>query len=104
MAKIRKKEDKEKISKSISENAKETNYNYLSNSFSSKNSSITESLNSVIQHDFIYDTNYFTQNLQTFNCLSFLSNGSSILPPQELKLIPYFSDDALYKDDVFLNL
>lgn len=98
------KEDKEKISKSISENAKETNYNYISNSFSSKNSSITESLNSVIQHDFIYDTNYFTQNLQTFSCLSFLSNGSSILPPQELKLIPYFSDEDLYKDDIFLNL
>ena len=84
------KEDKEKISKSVSENAKETVYNYFTNSLNSKNSSITESINSVIQHDFIFDTNYFTQNLETFNCVAFLSNGTSILPPQKLKLIPYF--------------
>lgn len=84
------KEDKEKISKSVSENAKETVYNYFTNSLNSKNSSITESINSVIQHDFIYDTNYFTQNLDTFNCVAFLSTGSSILPPQKIELIPYF--------------
>ena len=90
------KEDKEKLSRSISENAKETVYNYLTRSFNSKNSSITESVSSVIQHDFIYDTNYFTQNLDTFNCLAFLSTGTSILPPQKLELIPYFKNNDLY--------
>lgn len=84
------KEDKEKFSKSVSENAKETVYNYFTNSLNSKNSSITESINSVIQHDFIYDTNFFTQNLDTFNCVAFLSTGTSILPPQKIELIPYF--------------
>lgn len=91
------KEDKEKYSKTISENAKETVYNYFTNSLNSKNSSITESINSVIQHDFIYDSNFFTQNLETFSCLAFLSNGSSILPPQKVHLIPYFKDDVFYR-------
>ena len=90
------KEDKEKLSKSISENAKETVYNYFTNSLNSKNSSITESVNSVIQHDFIYDTNYFTQNLDTFKCIAFLSTGSSILSPQKIELIPYFKNQEMY--------
>ena len=94
------KEDKEKISRSISENAKETVYNYFTGSLNSKNSNLTESINSVVQHDFIYDTNYFTQNLETFNCLAFLSNGSSILPPQKIKLIPYFENGNSY----FINM
>lgn len=96
------KEDKEKFSKTISENAKETVYNYFTNSLNSKNSSITESINSVIQHDFIFDSNYFTQNLETFNCLAFLSDGNSILPPQKLHLIPYFKDYNFY-DEVESN-
>ena len=90
------KEDKEKYSRSISENAKETVYNYFTQTLNSKNSSITESLNSVIQHDFIYDSNFFTQQLDTFNCLSFLSTGTSILPPEKLELIPYFKNEEFY--------
>lgn len=97
------KEDKEKISKSISENAKETVFNYLTNSLNSKNSSITESINSVIQHDFIFDTNYFTQNLETFSGLAFLSTGNSIIPPQKIKLLPYFKNEHMY-NNTNLNL
>ncbi|MBE5806145.1 MAG: hypothetical protein E7313_05495 [Clostridiales bacterium] len=98
------KEDKEKFSKTISENAKETFYNYFTNSLTSKNSSITESINSVIQHDFVYDTNFFTQNLDTFFCLAFLSNGTSIIPPQKIKLIPYFKKEIIYLNNYQNNL
>lgn len=84
------KEDKEKFSKTISENAKETTYNYFFNSFLSKDSNLSESLNSYFQTDYIYDTNFFTRSLETFSCLAFLSNGNYILNPQKLKLIPYF--------------
>lgn len=87
------KEEKEKFSKTISENAKETNYNYLFNSFHSKNSNLSESLNSYSQFDFIFDTNSFTQNLETFSCISFLSDGNKILPPQKINLIPFFKND-----------
>lgn len=85
------KEDKIKVSKSISENAKETKYSYFTNSLNSKGSNLSESINEYTQNDFIYDTNFFTQGLETFSCLSFLSDGYKILKPMKLKLIPYFT-------------
>ena len=84
------KEEKEKISTTISENSSHTYYSFINNSLNSENSNISESINKYSQFDFIYDTNFFTQNLETFTCLSFLSNGNQILPPQKIKLIPYF--------------
>ena len=84
------KEEKNKISKSISENAKSTNFSYITNTLSSHESSLSESYNTYTQNDYIYDTNFFTQNLETFHCLAFLSNGNSILPPCKLKTFPYF--------------
>jgi len=84
------KEEKIKTSKSISENSKETNYNYFTNSFNSLNSNLTESYNTYTQNDFIYDTNFFTQNLETFSALTFLSDGNKILKPRKLKMFPYF--------------
>lgn len=84
------KEEKQHISTSISESAKETKFNYLTNSFNSKNSNITESLNTYTQKDYIFDTNFFTRNLETFTSLVFLSDGTQILPPSKLKMFPYF--------------
>ena len=88
------KEDKTKVSKSISENAQETNYNYLTNTLNSKNSNLSESVSTYINTDFVYDTNFFTRELETFSCLSFLSNGDKILPPEKLKMHPYFLEKA----------
>lgn len=84
------KEEKEKTSYSISENAKETNYHYLTNRFHSNGSNLSESFNTYTQHDFIYDTNFFTRELPVFNCLAFLSDGEKILEPCKLKMKPYF--------------
>ncbi len=92
-------EDKKKISKNISENASETNYNYLTNSLSSKKSNISETISTHIQTDYIYDINFFTQNLETFSCLSFLSNGNKILPPCKVNLIPYFKTSEILKNN-----
>ena len=44
----------------------------FTNSLNSKNSSISESINTYSQTDFIYDTNFFSQALQNFTCLAFL--------------------------------
>ena len=82
--------EKERLSQTISENAKQTVYSYLTNSFNSKDSNLSESINRYSQLDFMYDTNFFTQELETFSALSFLSTGSKILPPCKLKMIPYF--------------
>lgn len=84
------KEDKKKISKTISENAQESNYNYLIQKFKSKNSNISESVNTYFQYDYVYDSNFFTQQLETFSCLAFLSNGKTTIPPQKIDMYPYF--------------
>ena len=84
------KEEKEKISTTISEGAKETNFNYITNSLTSLNSNISESYNSYFQTDFIFDTNFFTRNLETFTSLTFLSDGLIIYPPRKTQMIPYF--------------
>ena len=80
------KEDKKKISKTISENAQESNYNYLIQKFKSKNSNISESINTYFQYDYVYDSNFFTQQLETFSCLAFLSNGITTIPPQKIDI------------------
>ena len=40
--------------------------------------------------EFVYDTKFFTQELENFCSLSFLSDGNKIIPPQKIKLKPYF--------------
>ena len=84
------KEDKEKISKTISENAKETKFNYIRNALISKDSNVSESYNKYTQNDYIFDTKFFSQELETFEALAFISNGKKIKKPEKIKLIPYF--------------
>ena len=86
------KEDKEKISKTISESAQETKFSYITNSLNSKNSNISETYNTYMQNDYIYETNFFTQKLETFTALTFLSDGNKIFKPQKLNLFPYFKE------------
>lgn len=87
------KEEKEKTSKNIAENAKETKYNYLTKSFINKDTTISESLNLYTQSDYIYETNFFTQELETFQSLGFLSNGRKILKPTKMGMYPYFKKE-----------
>ena len=92
------KEEKEKISTTISENAKETKLNFITNNLMSRDSNISESFNKYTQNDYVYDTNYFSQNLETFNCLSFISDGLKILKPTKLQMIPYYENENYRKD------
>ena len=86
------KEDKEKISKSISESAKETNFSYITNTLNSQDSNISESYSTYYQNDYIYDSKFFTQNLETFTALTFLSDGNIIYPPKKLNMFPHFKE------------
>ena len=56
----------------------------------SQDSSISESINTYSQKDFLYDSNFFSQTLKTFSCLGFISNGSEIIHPSQIFLKPYF--------------
>ncbi|MBR1539682.1 MAG: type IV secretion system DNA-binding domain-containing protein [Clostridia bacterium] len=87
------KEDKKKVSTTISESAKETNYNLFRNQLVSRDTNISESFNKYLEKDFIYDTQFFSQELETFESLAFISNGNRILLPQKLHMIPYFQKE-----------
>ena len=87
------KEEKERTSKSISESAKQTRFSYITNTLNSENSNISETFSSYLQNDYIFETNFFTQNLETFSALTFLSDGNKIYPPQKLHMLPYFKDN-----------
>ncbi len=89
------KEDKTKISRSISENAKETKYSYLLKTFKSDGSNLSESISTQVYHDFIYDFNTFSRELKTFHAICFISTGTSILSPEIVKLPPIHSSHNL---------
>ena len=94
------KEEKEKHSTTISENAKETNYSLFTNKLISTNTGISESYNKYTQTDYVYDTNFFSRELKTFEALSFLSNGNEIFSPQKINLIPYFMENNIQNSNI----
>ena len=89
------KEDKEKVSRSISESAKKTNFSYITQTLNSEDSNISETYSTYIQNDFIFDSKFFTQKLETFTALTFLSDGNIIYPPKKLKMFPHFKEIGL---------
>ena len=93
------KEDKEKVSTTISENAKETNYSFITNRLISRDTNISESINKSLQNDFTYDTKFFSQELKTFTALCFLSDGFNILKPQKINMLPYFKKINIKKQN-----
>ena len=93
------KEEKEKISTTISENAKQTNYNLFSNQLISRDTNISESFNKYTEKDFIYDTKFFSQELEVFVSLGFISDGSHIFSPQKINMIPYFKKVKVVKNN-----
>ena len=86
------KEEKAKTSRSISESAKQTHFSYITNTLHSEDSNISETFSSYFQNDYIFETNFFTQNLETFSALTFLSDGNKIYPPQKTLMLPYFKE------------
>ena len=71
---------------------------YFTNSLTSRKSNLSETISTHVQTDYIYDFNFFTQNLETFSCLSFISNGNKIFPPCKINLIPYFKTPEIQKN------
>ena len=86
------KEEKEKNSRSISESAKQTKYSYITHTLNAKDSNISETYSTYLQKDYLFETNFFTQNLETFSALTFLSDGNKIYPPRKLNMLPYFKE------------
>lgn len=83
------KEEKNKVSFGFSENSNDSHSNFIDAIYSHKTSS-SESINKYTQLDYVFDTNTFTRELETFSCITFLSDGQKILPIKKLNLIPYY--------------
>ena len=93
------KEEKQKVSKTMSESSKETNYNYILKKFISQNSNLSESINKYTVLEEKYDLKEFSYNLKTFEAIVLLSNGcnsytkitedgnNSVI---KIKMIPHF--------------
>jgi hypothetical protein len=94
------KEDKEKFSTTVSENAKQTNYSLFNSKLISRDANISESYNKYTENDFVYDSKFFSQDLKTFTALSFISNGNYILKPRKINMIPYFKSVKKTKNNL----
>lgn len=92
------KEEKDKVSLGFSENSNDSSSNSVISSIFSHKTGSSESINRYTQSDYIFDTNFFTRELETFSCVAFISDGSQILPPQKLNLVPYFIIDKNMKN------
>ena len=87
------KEERKRVSRSISESAKQTNFSYFTNSLNSQDSNISETYNTSFHNEFVFETNFFTQSLETFSALTFLSDGNRIFNPQKMFMLPYFKNN-----------
>lgn len=86
------KEEKEKVSQTMSESSKEANYNYILKKFVTQNSNLSESINKYKVLEEKFDIKEFSYNLKTFETLAFISqnNINSIF---KIKMLPYFLED-----------
>jgi len=90
-------EDKEKVSKSISESSGDVKKSRILGSLVSDKASISESLNVNVVKEFIFDEQMFTQSLDVFKAICFLSDGDKIHEPTVVHLQPYFTDTVKNK-------
>lgn len=92
MQKLIGKEEKERKSITIGESSKDANYSFLAKEFISDSSSLNESINRYSNFDYRFDYKFFTQELNTFEALGFISDGNKIKYVNKINMIPYFLD------------
>jgi len=86
------KEDKEKVSRSISENSGDVKKSRILGTLVSDKASVSESININTVKEYVFDEKLFTQLLDVFTGICFLSDGAKIIEPSIVYLQPYFSD------------
>ena len=89
---------KEKVSRTISENSKDSEYNYLLKKFVSTDSNLSESINKSKELENLYEVNDFTQKLKIFEAIIFFTNdkGKNI-KPEKIITIPQFKRKEIYE-------
>lgn len=86
------KEEKEKVSQTMSESSKEANYNYILKKFVTQNSNLSESINKYKVLEEKFDIKEFSYNLKIFEAIALISykNKNSVL---KIKMLPYFLEE-----------
>ena len=86
------KEEKEKVSQTMSESSKEANYNYILKKFVTQNSNLSESINKYKVLEEKFDMKEFSYNLKIFEAIALISykNKNSVL---KIKMLPYFLEE-----------
>lgn len=86
------KEEKEKVSQTMSESSKEANYNYILKKFVTQNSNLSESINKYKVLEEKFDVKEFSYNLKVFEAIALISykNKNSVL---KIKMLPYFLEE-----------
>lgn len=92
------KEEKIRIGKTLSENSKTSMYNYITKSFTSIDSGLSESYNKTTNLEDRFNTKFFSQELEVFEALGFLSDGNKINKPEKIRLIPEFIINRIKND------
>jgi hypothetical protein len=85
-------EDKEKVSRSISENSGDVKKSRVLGTLVSDKASVSETININTMKEYVFDEKLFTQKLDVFTGICFLSDGAKILEPTVVHLQPYFSE------------
>lgn len=86
------KEDKEKVSRSISESSGDVKKSRVLGTLVSDKASVSESINISSVKEYVFDEKLFTQKLDVFTGICFLSDGAKIIEPTIVHLQPYFGD------------
>ena len=86
------KEEKEKVSQTMSESSKEANYNYILKKFVTQNSNLSESINKYKVLEEKFDMKEFSYNLKVFEAIALISykNKNSVL---KIKMLTYFLEE-----------
>ena len=93
------KEEKIRIGKTLAENSKTSMYNYITKSFTSIDSGLSESYNKTFNLEDRFNSEFFSQELKTFEALVFLSDGNKINRPEKVKLVPEFMTKEIRRDN-----
>ena len=86
------KEEKEKVHKSISESSGDVKKSRILGALVSDKASISETINISSSREYVFDEKLFTQKLDVFTGICFLSDGAKIIEPTVVYLQPYFGD------------
>lgn len=95
------KEEKEKVSKNISESASDTKRSKLFGRLVSDKQNISEGITVSLQKDFVFDEKVFTQVVEMNKAICFLAHEKGMQEPSIVHLLPFY--ETPISDKIFVK-